>query len=91
MFDSYQIIMRGGYRENSGRKRGYSAIEAEKAREFIVGRVQESLEPIVASLVRKAVEGDLKATQLLFDRAYGKPLTPIEEIGETPMMIVIDN
>lgn len=82
--------MTGGYRENAGRKKGYSAIEAEKAREYIAGRVQESLEPIVSSLLTKAVAGDLKATQLLFERAYGRPLTPTEEIGETPMMIHLD-
>jgi len=82
--------MRGGFRENAGRKIGYSAIEAEKAREYIAGRVQESLESIISSIIKKAVEGDLKASQLLFDRAYGRPLTPTEEIGEAPCMIVLD-
>ncbi|MEK7634926.1 MAG: hypothetical protein AAB446_00620 [Patescibacteria group bacterium] len=82
--------MRGGYRENAGRKIGYSAIEAEKAREYIVRRVQESLEPIVNSMIERAIKGDLKASQLLFDRAYGKPLIPFEGIGEAPMMIRLD-
>ena len=82
--------MQGGYRENSGRKKGFSAIEAEKAREFIVERVNASLEPIVLGLIDRAKNGDIRATQILFDRAYGRPLTPIENVGETPMMVMID-
>jgi len=27
---------------------------------------------------------------LLFDRAYGRPITPIETMGEAPHMIVLD-
>ncbi|MFZ2149755.1 MAG: hypothetical protein WAV15_01175 [Minisyncoccia bacterium] len=82
--------MQGGYRENAGRKKGFSAVEAEKAREFIVEQVNASLEPIVSSLIDRAKKGDIRATQILFDRAYGRPLTPIENVGETPMMIMID-
>ena len=70
--------MRGGYRQNSGRKKGFSAIEAEKAREFIVEKVNASLEPIIAKLIQLAKKGDLRAIQILFDRAYGRPITPIE-------------
>lgn len=81
--------MRGGYRVNSGRKRGYSAIEAEKAREFIVGRVNASLEPIISALINRAKQGDNKAIQILFDRAYGKPLTPIEADVVDTMKYVI--
>ena len=82
--------MRGGHRPNAGRKRGYSAIEAEKSREFILKQVSASLEPIVSALIEKAKAGDIRATQTLFDRAFGRPLTPIEEIGETPKMILLD-
>jgi hypothetical protein len=82
--------MRGGYRENAGRKTGYSAIEAEKAREFIVAKVSEALEPIVTTLINRAREGDIRAAQILFDRAFGKPLIPIETVGEAPMMIMLD-
>ena len=83
--------MTGGYRENAGRKKGYSAIEAEKARQFIVEQVNASLEPIITSLINRAKEGDIKATQVLFDRAYGRPLTPIENVSEVPMMILVDS
>lgn len=81
--------MRGGFRENSGRKRGFSALEAEKAREFIVGRVNASLEPIVSALINRAKQGDNRAIQILFDRAYGRPITPIEaEVVDTVNHII---
>lgn len=72
--------MRGGYRENSGRKKGYSAIEAEKAREYIAERVSTSLEQLIDSLLKKAQEGDLKATHLLFERAWGRPAQEVRSI-----------
>ncbi len=80
--------MRGGYRENAGRKVGYSAIESEKAREFIVSRVNKSLEPIITGLIDRAQKGDTRAIQILFDRAYGRPITPIEAILESPKMLI---
>lgn len=83
--------MRGGFRENAGRKKGFSAIEAEKAREFIVEKVNASLEPIIGSLIELAKKGDIRASQVLFDRAYGRPITPIETAGEAPMMIMIND
>lgn len=83
--------MRGGFRENSGRKQGFSALEAEKSRQYIAGQVAASLEPIVAGLIKRAKQGDLKATQILFDRAFGRPVTPIEAtIEEGPKVIRID-
>jgi hypothetical protein len=84
--------MRGGYRENSGRKKGFSALEAEKAREYIVQRVNDSLEPIISALINSAKEGDNKAIQILFERAYGRPIIPIEAdiIDTTKYIINID-
>lgn len=82
--------MRGGFRENAGRKKGFSAIEAEKAREFIVKKVNDSLEPIITSLINKSKQGDIRATQLLFDRAYGRAITPIEaDIELSPTISLI--
>lgn len=83
--------MRGGYRENSGRKKGFSAIEAESARKFIVEQVNASLEPIISKLIQLAKKGDLRAIQILFDRAYGRPITPIQaniQQGPTISMIL---
>lgn len=82
--------MRGGHRENSGRKKGFSAIEAEKAREFIVQQVNASLEPIIAGLIDRGKRGDIRAIQILFDRAYGRPITPFETTGEAPRMLIMD-
>jgi hypothetical protein len=61
--------MRGGYRPGSGRKKGFAALEAEKAREYIAMRVSESLKPIVDSLVKQAKGGSIPAIKELFDRA----------------------
>ena len=82
--------MRGGYRENAGRKKGFSAIQAEKSREYIIQQVEDSLKPIVNGLISRAKQGDLKAVQILFDRAFGRPITPIETTGEAPHMVLID-
>ncbi len=82
--------MRGGYRENAGRKQGFSGVQAEKFREYIVQQVGNSLGLIVTGLIERAKQGDLKATQILFDRAFGRPVTPIETTIEVPKMIFID-
>ena len=69
--------MRGGYRLGAGRKKGFAALEAEKAREYIAMRVTESLEPIVSSLIREAKKGSTRAAKELFDRAgYVVPKEP---------------
>ena len=68
----------GGRREGSGRKRGYAAIEAEKAREIIIKKLVESVEPIVNKAVEQAKAGDYKAREWLSDRALGKTPTSIE-------------
>lgn len=73
--------MQGGYRENAGRKKGFSAIEAEKAREYIIEKLNASLEPIIKALIKRAKAGDTRAIQILFDRAYGRPTTPIEQVN----------
>ena len=67
--------MKGGYRAGSGRKKGSKAshtLEAEKAREYIVQKVGASLEPIITSLIKQAKQGDIRAAQTLFERAYGR-------------------
>ena len=65
-------MTRGGYRPNAGRKKGFSSLEAEKAREFIAQRLTTDLEPIIAKAIEQAKEGDHKAREWLTDRAYGK-------------------
>ena len=70
--------MRGGYRQNAGRKKGFSAIEAEKARELICQKMSENLTPIVNVLIKRAKTGDIRAIRELFDRAYGKTASASE-------------
>ncbi len=64
--------MRGGYRQNAGRKKGFSALEAEKARELISRKLSENLEPILEKLILEAKNGNIRATKELFDRAWGR-------------------
>lgn len=79
--------MRGGYRQNAGRKIGFSAIQAEKARELISSRLSEELTPILDILIKQAKNGDVRATRELFDRAWGRssqdisfPISLIQQI-----------
>ena len=83
--------MRGGYRQNAGRKKGFSAIEAENAHKIICERLAENLGPILDILIREAKKGDMRAIRELFDRAYGKaPQAPeIMEDGEERKINVV--
>jgi hypothetical protein len=84
--------MRGGYRQNAGRKKGIATIEAEKARQLICERLTENLGPILDILIKEAKKGDMRAIRELFDRAYGKaPQTPeiMEDGAERKINVVI--
>jgi hypothetical protein len=85
-------MARGGHRQGAGRKKGFAAIEAEKSREFIAQKVGASLEPIIDVLIRQAKKGDIRSTQILFDRAYGRAAQApdiSEDSNPKPMQIVI--
>ncbi len=69
--------MRGGFRKNSGRKKGFAAKSAEEARRFLAERVAEEIEPIAIALIREAKKGNIAATKELLDRAWGKPIQSI--------------
>ena len=64
--------MRGGYRENAGRKKGFAAKSAEEARRVIAEMVMKEIVPIGKALISKAKKGDVVATRELFDRAFRK-------------------
>jgi len=49
-------ITRGGYRVGAGRKKGFSALEAEKARNLICKKLEDKLTPIV----EMAIKGEYK-------------------------------
>lgn len=65
-------MAKGGKREGAGRPKGFAALEAEKAREYICERLKEELGPIVDKAIEQAKEGDKYAREWLVDRGYGK-------------------
>lgn len=67
-------FMRGGKRLCADRKRGFAAIEAEKARQLIVKKLETQLGPIVEKAIKQAKAGDKHAREWLVERAYGKTL-----------------
>ena len=79
--------MRGGKRKGSGRKKGFSALTSEKAREYITKRVTEELEPIMDKAIAQAKDGDQAARKDLMDRAYGKPKETVEHTGEVNLLL----
>lgn len=91
--DSYQNSMHGGTRPGAGRKPGFSAKKAEEARRYVSMRVAEEIEPLVDVLMEKAISGDLKAMQMLLDRAWGRARQEIqltqshEEVEVSPRII----
>ncbi len=58
--------------KKGGRPKGFSAIQAEKTREYIAHRIAEEQEPIVNALIDKAKTGDVPAFKELMDRGFGK-------------------
>lgn len=71
--------MRGGKRKGAGRKQGYAAKSAEEARRVFAELVSAEIGPIAQALIKKAKKGDIRAIRELLDRAYGRPLQPIEQ------------
>ncbi len=68
--------------KKGGRKKGYSAIAAEKIREYIAQRLGEELPPIVAKAVEQARAGDDRARNWLTDRGLGKAPQSVELTGK---------
>ena len=63
---------RGGKREGAGRKKGFPALQHEKAREFLAIKLAIEFEPIVDKAIEQAKNGDTEARRGLTDRAWGK-------------------
>lgn len=68
----------GGKREGAGRKKGFAALEAEKARQFIAEKISKELGPIVDKAVEQALTGDRYAREWLAERAWGKALQSVD-------------
>lgn len=67
----------GGKREGAGRKKGFPALEAEKARLMIAEKLATTFAPIVDKAIEQAKAGQKDARDWLTDRAYGKSMQPI--------------
>jgi len=72
--------MHGGIRTGAGRKSGFSAKRAEEARKYISQRVSEEIEALTDVLIQKAKDGDMRAMNMLFNRAWGRPRQEIQFI-----------
>lgn len=88
--------MRGGYRQNAGRKKGFAAKNAEEARKLLSKRLSQEIGLISNILISKAKNGDIRAIKELFDRAWGRAPQDIQHtLGKqgqiTGMQIVFDN
>jgi hypothetical protein len=68
----------GGKREGAGRKKGYAALQAEKARELICKALEKELVPIIEVAIEQAKTGDRYAREWLIERGYGKVPNQIE-------------
>ena len=68
----------GGKREGAGRKKGQATLLGEKIRIKIAEMIEKEQVPLIAKQIEKAKEGDTTAFRELFDRAFGKPVTPID-------------
>jgi hypothetical protein len=64
--------MRGGYRQNAGRKQGFSSKSAEEARRLLSERVMQEIGPIGDALISQAKIGNIAAIKELFDRSWGR-------------------
>lgn len=84
--------MRGGYRQNAGRKQGFATLEAERMRDFIAHKLETEFEPILNKAIEQAKEGNYRAREWLTDRAYGKTTQAldIDKKGEPFIINLID-
>ena len=77
-------------RENGrkgGRKKGYKAIAAEKAREYLVKRIAQELDPIITEILNAAKKGDTKAIEYVLNQLVGKPKESVEHSGDLSLKL----
>ena len=72
----------GGRRPGAGRKKGFRALNREKALAYISKRVSDELGPIMDKAIVQATSGDQTTRKDLLDRAYGKPVESVELTGK---------
>lgn len=71
--------MRGGFRQNAGRKKGFAAKNAEESRKLLSERLSQEIGPISDILISEAKKGNIRAIRELFDRAWGRPPQAVQE------------
>lgn len=71
--------------KKGGRKKGFPALEAEKARLMIAEKLSTEFAPIVDKAIEQAKDGNKDARDWLTDRAYGKSIQPITGKDGTPL------
>lgn len=76
--------------KKGGRPKGYSAIQAEKAREVLVKMVTDEIEPIGLKLIEEGKKGNIQAIKELFDRAFGKAPQALTGADGGVLKIVFD-
>jgi hypothetical protein len=80
----------GGYRPNSGRRKGSKAshtLQAEKGKALLIQMYLENVRPINQALIDKALAGDIQAIRELHERVYGKVTQPIGGDKDNPIII----
>ena len=66
-----------------------SAIDyAREAKHFVAMKVSDSLDKLVDTMIKKAINGDVMAFVALMDRAHGKPAQAVEMTGKDGNPIV---
>ena len=83
--------MHGGYRQGAGRKQGFAAKSAEEARKLLSERLNQEIDYISDVLILRAKQGDIKAIQLLFDRAWGRAPQATEIVSKQPLVVQVVN
>ena len=68
-------MSKGGYRPNSGRKKGSKAshtLQAEVLRKYLIEEVIKQKSPLIQALINKGLTGDVSALREIFERSIGK-------------------
>lgn len=89
-----------------GRKKGYKAIQAEKAREYVIKRVSAELAPILDAQIDAAMgmrvmdkdgrvytrQPELRTGEYLINQSAGRPVERLEHSGRDgkPLIIRVD-
>jgi len=71
--------------KKGGRKKGFPALEAEKARLMIAEKLATEFEPILDKAIAQAKEGNKDARDWVTDRAYGKPIQSLTGKDGAPL------